>query len=134
VNDNAKKWVDALRSGRFKQGRGSLRYDDSYCCLGVACQVYKEETGEGKWTPYDGAYMRFDLDDRSSFFILPQVVQEWLGLRTETGDFEETKTLTVLNDGVSPSGEDAGEAPFSFAEIADVIESEPEGLFLEVEE
>lgn len=32
-----KEWIAALRSGKYKQGRGSL-YDDinnTYCCLGV---------------------------------------------------------------------------------------------------
>lgn len=37
-----KKWVDALRSGKFKQGRGALRSPDgSFCCLGVADEVCK---------------------------------------------------------------------------------------------
>jgi hypothetical protein len=30
------KWVPALRSGKYKQGRGSLVCDEKYCCLGVA--------------------------------------------------------------------------------------------------
>jgi hypothetical protein len=40
-----RKWVEALRSGKFKQGRGYLRRveginddgneEESYCCLGV---------------------------------------------------------------------------------------------------
>jgi len=36
-----KKWVAALRSGKYKQGIGSL-YDaneDTYCCLGVAGKI-----------------------------------------------------------------------------------------------
>lgn len=37
-----KKWVAALRSGKYKQGEYNL-YDshnnNSYCCLGVACKV-----------------------------------------------------------------------------------------------
>jgi len=32
-----KKWTDALRSGKFKQGEGSLHMEaGSHCCLGVA--------------------------------------------------------------------------------------------------
>ena len=36
-----KKWVKALRSGKYKQGRCRLYNPetDSYCCLGVACRV-----------------------------------------------------------------------------------------------
>lgn len=33
------KWVAALRSGKFQQGRGQLRKGDEYCCLGVLCKV-----------------------------------------------------------------------------------------------
>lgn len=33
-----RKWVTALRSGKYKQGRDFLhtRWNDTYCCLGVA--------------------------------------------------------------------------------------------------
>ena len=35
-----KKWIEALRSGKYKQGRDRLQSDvNSYCCLGVACIV-----------------------------------------------------------------------------------------------
>lgn len=36
-----RKWVAALRSGEFKQGRGGLHVSisSSYCCLGVGCAV-----------------------------------------------------------------------------------------------
>lgn len=33
------KWIEALRSGRYKQRPGSLFYKDRYCCLGVLCAV-----------------------------------------------------------------------------------------------
>lgn len=39
------EWVKALRSGKYKQGRGKLyqKLDDSFCCLGVLCDVAKVE-------------------------------------------------------------------------------------------
>ena len=34
------KWLEALRSGRYKQGILQLRSsDDRYCCLGVLCDL-----------------------------------------------------------------------------------------------
>lgn len=33
------KWLEALRSGRYKQGQGFLRCGDEYCCLGVALDI-----------------------------------------------------------------------------------------------
>lgn len=32
-------WVNALRSGKYKQGKHKLRGDDSFCCFGVLCDV-----------------------------------------------------------------------------------------------
>jgi hypothetical protein len=34
-----KKWLAALRSGKFKQGIEALENDGKYCCLGVACRI-----------------------------------------------------------------------------------------------
>lgn len=45
-----RKWSRALRSGKYKQGKGQLRDGDNFCCLGVLCDV----SGVGKWE--DGAY------------------------------------------------------------------------------
>jgi len=36
-----KKWVKALRSGKYDQGTGGLHSEDdnTHCCLGVLCEV-----------------------------------------------------------------------------------------------
>lgn len=34
-----KKWCDALRSGKYEQGRLNLCMNEQYCCLGVLCHV-----------------------------------------------------------------------------------------------
>jgi hypothetical protein len=34
-----KKWVTALRSGKYAQAQGSLKRGDNFCCLGVLCEV-----------------------------------------------------------------------------------------------
>jgi hypothetical protein len=38
-----KKWVAALRSGKYKQGQAFLFRDDEYCCLGVLIDVQDPE-------------------------------------------------------------------------------------------
>lgn len=43
------KWVDALKSGEFRQTTGVLAKDDCYCCLGVLCTV-----AGAQWTDYEG--------------------------------------------------------------------------------
>lgn len=43
-----KKWLEALRSGKYKQGKGVLQNDKGeFCCLGVLCDLMPEEVG--KW-------------------------------------------------------------------------------------
>lgn len=119
LNENARLWVEALRSGKYKQGKGRLKFegDDNvlyYCCLGVACEVYQRNVGDLK-EDKDNYLFSFDLSQA----YLPQKVQEWLSLKTESGAYL-SDSLTGLNDkGVS------------FSEIADVIESEPRGLFVD---
>ena len=77
INANAAKWLDALRSGKYRQASESLRTNEGYCCLGVACDVYHQEmssgiwvktqscmmiddTPDGKWHRIPGAYWTFD--------------------------------------------------------------------------
>lgn len=44
------KWVAALRSGEFEQGRSLLFSNDRYCCLGVlACVVNGAKGAEGAY-------------------------------------------------------------------------------------
>lgn len=46
---NMLKWVEALESGAYRQGRGQnycrnfATGDDEYCCLGVACLVAEQD-------------------------------------------------------------------------------------------
>ncbi len=46
--ENVRKWVEALRSGKYQQGEGALRIHtpgekDRFCCLGVACDALNPE-------------------------------------------------------------------------------------------
>lgn len=52
VNTEAiREWVAALRSGEYRQGNSYLKYispfthEFSYCCLGVACDLFAERAG-----------------------------------------------------------------------------------------
>jgi hypothetical protein len=52
-------WLSALLSGKYRQGRGGLKQvnvvdEETYCCLGVACDL----TGEGEWES-PASYSRF---------------------------------------------------------------------------
>lgn len=108
-------WVAALRSGEYKQGKGTLRDGDRYCCLGVACDLYRKHGGGPDWgNPKFGRY-EYYLGYEAS---LPSKVLDWLGLSCHVGSYR-SNSLVELND----NGQ-------NFEEIANLIESEPEGLFI----
>lgn len=113
LNENAKKWIAALRSGEYKQAKKHLRTEEGFCCLGVLCDIYAKE-GLGQWNE------DFGRDDNSP----PELVLEWVGLKNCEGRYhrndETTTYLTVDNDSRGKT----------FSEIADIIELEPEGLFV----
>lgn len=49
------KFLEALRSGEYKQGRGKLLTGNKYCCLGVAghlCEIGKEHLERGCYLNY----------------------------------------------------------------------------------
>jgi hypothetical protein len=122
MNRNAKRWLRALRSGKYKQGTGCLRKrrkgEDFYCCLGVACDLAVKTHVIGR--------PRFDRNSREYVYrevktgSLPNKVREWLGLADDEGFFEGGSSLAKKND----SG-------WSFKKIARLIESKPKGLFEE---
>jgi len=88
------KWLEALRSKDYVQGRKRLRYktsnEDTYCCLGVLCDLIDPEAWE---TDMSWRGKPFDM----SFEIIPWSVQA---------------DLQNMNDHLS----------MSFEEIADWIE------------
>ncbi len=55
------RWLTALRSGEYKQGKNRLRNTQSdgkfvYCCLGVLCDVLKEDVGvQWQFGMFDGS-------------------------------------------------------------------------------
>jgi len=116
VNKEAiEEWVEALRSGQYEQGVHHLRNkDETYCCLGVVCDLFKEEVG-GEWKEEDNMRNNYTFNipkSKISYYgdeYMPDTVVKYLGLDE---DFLND-TLTEMND----SGR-------SFEEIADKIEKE----------
>ena len=119
-----KLWVEALRSGKYKQGRMALRVDDRYCCLGVAVDLaIKNDIIKGRWKRSTDPVAALPLHGEAYkigtlTYVLPVKVRQWLGLNTDSGDFN-AHTLTTMNDHGA-----------SFMKIAALIESEPNGSFV----
>lgn len=89
-------WVQALRSGEYRQTKNYLSTDDGYCCLGVLCEVAIADGLEIDCQDYGTVF--YDGEDA----ILPQSVQEWadLGQANPSIDWEadDVCSLAELND------------------------------------
>lgn len=113
------KWVKALRSGEYEQGRNILKDTHGrYCCLGVLQQVV------------DGDVERYADMSRSDFGRpLPTPSEEWCTAKGITGDASLIRaglgwipegsrlSLMTLND----------HGLHKFNQIADIIEKGVEG-------
>lgn len=106
-----KLWVDALRSGQYKQGRERLQQHGLFCCLGVLCDLAVKN---GADVVVDRTVNGEILYDATAIY-LPQSVSSWAGIADHSGEFQAedgtTKWLSVLNDNGVP-----------FPEIAATIE------------
>lgn len=92
-------WIAALRSGKYQQFSGYLRFEDGYCCLGVKCDIDGEKWHAHPSGVHETASGRFGFPD---CFTL----ERW-GLPQAMAD-----KVAEMNDGGK-----------SFAEIADWIEA-----------
>lgn len=115
-----KQWVDALRSGKYKQTQSQLHdRQGGYCCLGVLCDLHAQATG-GNWTEH-GYYM--DQDE-----IVPIPVADWAGLQPNERRVSwnphklAVHVIAPEKDGVSYNLTSLNDSGQTFAGIADVIE------------
>ena len=88
------KWVEALRSGKYKQGRGQLNSENRYCCLGVLCEVFIAEGGAlnvrhlARVTEYNGEAT-----------YPPAAVLQWAGICSIAGQASSAEhSVAAVND------------------------------------
>lgn len=131
--------VTALRSGDYKQGTGVLRSGDKFCCLGVACDRFDPK----QWTrteAYGGTYAE-TYGPTHSINMLPDDVKDYYGFATDGGGFDLSYEVPYAAQ-LRKAGSRYPAAPvaalwrandvagLTFGQIADIIEAEPEGLFV----
>ena len=80
-----KLWLDALVSGRFKQGKRKLRVGDTHCCLGVACVVSSENGGPGADLLEPRRVDGIRPEDESAHYTPSDEVNRWFGLFLNDG-------------------------------------------------
>lgn len=123
--DRIRLLVDALRSGQYQRAQGVLRdkYNNSYCCLGVACAVYQEKSGKAsEWFSPSGSKQYFKTQMGNSWSDLPRDVQDWYGFIHSNPTLLESgpnRTATNINDAIT----DDGQIVYTFAQIADMFEA-----------
>jgi|SRR6185437_2598790 len=100
------RWVEALRSGAFDQTQGTLRDNNGFCCLGVACNIidHNRWAEENKWGEF---FYEFPTGEKASADWSKEFCDS-VGLPYNTMDL-----LTQMNDNGS-----------TFEAIADFIEDE----------
>ncbi len=122
LGPNQTKWIEALESGKYQQGRTVLHKDTgAMCCLGVAAHILAEENGIVpsviKAGLYTGCYIY--QDDAT---IAPEYVIKALSLRDALGGGKDgNAALVVLNDDLK----------YSFAQIAERLRKNAEFYFRE---
>lgn len=104
---NRKRWVDALRSGRYRQTRGALRdrantKNEAFCCLGVMCDVHNSKLWHNEKYGFTGYDSLPPYSVWSEFLIVHSDDEE---LSFYDGDYAN------MND----------ELNLTFDEIADII-------------
>lgn len=148
--------VEALRSGKYKQGRDFLtakhkNSGESDCCLGVISKICPKAP-KATWTPVS----KNDAEDGVESFIeyksnhatLSESVQNWIGFKTDIGTFnfsdlrdkhpllaKQIEVVLTANGRRRASSlhvsslAELNDHSVPFTAIAAVIEAEPEGLF-----
>ena len=104
-----KKWVDALRSGKYRQGRMRLRVvdpnGDKFCCLGVRCDMVdpsgwrdepKEDFVDGEATLIRFHGMEMAAPSRSLIAKIGGLTRDWL-VYASKNDIED-KTFEEIAD------------------------------------
>lgn len=116
--DIARKWTALLRSDQYEQGRDALQIHGKFCCLGVLCDLHRQEVG-GQWSdhpregysaPSGSVVYQPAGGDEWDYALLPEAVMRWAGIAS-FNPCTDSHNLTALNDD-----------GWSFGQIADLID------------
>jgi hypothetical protein len=134
------RWIEALESGRYIQGIGALHErgaekwidgsmyskPDSFCCLGVLCNLAYEDGAVDITASERGSHVFYDGESN----YLPASVIRWAGLRwdgkrkfegtVDTPTIEESRCIISTDPGASSLAQ-MNDARYPFSEIAETI-------------
>jgi hypothetical protein len=131
----ADRWIAALRSGEYAQTQGrlsekNLEGGNAFCCLGVLCDLYREEHGTLVWKDPPPCSttrtVRVPGVVEGSTGTLPEAVMDWAELLTPLGEIREWVRDETLGDLASLA--ELNDHGWSFERIGDFIEKYWEDL------
>lgn len=122
------KWLEALRSGKYTQSKGTLWRTETvtetdivgHCCLGVLCDIIDPT----KWIKHESAVGEMAWGDPGAtgapfYPALPAEVQATLGQRT---DYRSINSLAEVEELLIWKNDGFNMRQHSFEEIANWIE------------
>lgn len=113
LGPNQERWIAALESGEFKQGKGQLCRFKRHCCLAVACELFATEPKRNRGSA--GVYWGGEC------MVATHSVVEALALYSTCGlSRKGDQRLSALND--------AGK---TFTQIAALVRNDPSMWFRE---
>lgn len=107
------RWIDALRSGTYKQLMGFLRKNNCFCATGVLCDLYAQEK-QIEWELDIGHSGRMSI--LGVWGAAPDEVLDWAGCGVE----DRTIQYPLKLDAVSRKNDNG----HTFEELANYIEKE----------
>lgn len=121
------KWTAALRSGKYKQGAGSLcrRHADEpdgwrFCCMGVLCDVMDVKYQEAEWEGNGKSVERCYGDGIT--LMRPDVLPDSV---VEDAELPSHDPVLTYSDGMDYfMSELNDDMELSFGEIADMIDAQ----------
>jgi hypothetical protein len=128
------RWLEALRSNKYRQGTGTLRtLEGKFCCLGVLCDLYSPE----EWKNFSG-YANYSYGTINEPAVLIPSVCDWAGLDFDSSQGDPTLPVEAIAKdprwlsfiAQNPGRKDLkvislsmlNDNGFSFQEIANLIE------------
>lgn len=109
-----KKWLEALRSGKYRQGKNRLCINDSYCCMGVLLEILKDDLGLQKKEKCENSDIIITYNGESQYLPDEVVKAAELPSHNPRVKFCYDYSLAHLND----------VQRLSFNQIADIIEEQ----------
>lgn len=124
------KWLEALRSNKYKQTRSVLKRGDSFCCLGVLCDVADHDKWQCISDTQDGeTYSIWEWEDEEC--VPPEELLKLVDIDCDEPKFNLEKYEPLKKNELGILTEMNDRKDKIFAEIADWLEEKWKAAYLE---